>query len=324
MQAHFLYNPPSTGCYCHAPTLVETARGELVAAWYAYAEQEHVSASLAVARRPAGASEWEPSRTVFGDRAYSAGNPVLFEEPGGTMWLLFVILKDRCYWDEAELRGMCSADGGRTWSAPAPLWPRRGLMVRHPPVRCADGSFLLPAYDETLRHSVLLARRSAETAWAEGYRFDTPGLIQPVLVRRPRGGELVLFFRPAGGPRRIWRSHSADGGASWSAPVRTPLRNPLSGIGAFALGDRLAVVYNDTAEQRRYPLSVAFSTDAGVTWGAPRPLDAIPYEISYPSFLVGRDGLVHGVYTYNRRMIKYVCCEPQELRGRVGDPHRRL
>ena len=74
-----------------------------------------------------------------------------------------------------------------------------------------------------------------------------------------------------------------------------------------------AVVTNHTKEHKRYPLSIAMSNDCGVTWGDPWHIETIEYEVSYPSFLVDRSSTIHGVYTYNRRMIKYVSYKTSEL-----------
>lgn len=311
MQSQFLYNPPDKGLYCHAPTLLQTAAGNLLAAWYAYAEEEHVGASLVLARRPTAEKQWGPSGSVLGVSHYSAGNPVLFQVPGGVVWLLFVLLKGS-YWNDAELQGAYSDDEGHTWSAPITLWRERGMMVRHAPVLRADGALLLPAYDEAQHRSVVLSSREPFTHWNEVCRFADLPLIQPVLVREV-SGRLALFFRPAAVPRRIWRSHSNDDGSTWSVPVRTSLPNPLSGIAAFVVGDRIAVVYNHTEELQRHPLSIALSPDGGVTWDQPRHIESIKYEVCYPSFFTGPDGQVHGVYTYNRRMIKYVSFAPEWL-----------
>ena len=312
MQAQFLYNPPDKGLYCHAPTLVQTSAGDLLAAWYAYPEKESEGGSLVLARRPAGQEQWEPSKGVLGPFEYSAGNPVLFQDPAGTLWLLFVLLKGN-YWNDAELQGVHSVDGGYTWSPAGMLWRERGMMVRHPPVPLADGSLLLPAYDESLHQSLLLSSRPPYAQWSEAYRFDDPPLIQPVLVREAER-RLALLFRPWTDPRLIWRSHSSDDGRNWSAPIRTPLPNPLSGVGAFVAGDRLAVVYNHTEKHQRHPLSIAVSRDRGVSWGEPWHIDTISYEVCYPSFFSDGNGRVHGVYTYNRRMIKYVSFAADELK----------
>ncbi len=311
MQSQFLYNPPDKGLYCHAPTLLKTAAGNLLAAWYAYAEEEHVGASLVIARRLTAEKQWGPSGSVLGVSHYSAGNPVLFQVPSGVIWLLFVLLKGS-YWNDAELQGAYSDDEGHTWSAPITLWQERGMMVRHAPVLRADGSLLLPAYDEVAHRSVLLSSREPYSQWTEIYRFTDSPLIQPVLVREA-SGRLALFFRPSVEPWRIWRSHSNNDGSTWAVPIRTPLPNPLSGIAAFITGDRMAVVYNHTEELQRHPLSIALSADSGITWSEPRHLETIRYEVCYPSFISDCTDRIHGVYTYNRRMIKYVSFAPEWL-----------
>lgn len=66
------------------------------------------------------------------------------------------------------------------------------------------------------------------------------------------------------------------------------------------------MIYNHTLEHKRYPLSVSVSRDMGTTWGEHWNLDNVKVEVSYPSFILGNNNIVHGLYTYNRRMIKYV------------------
>lgn len=304
VQAEFLYNPPELGLYCHCPSLVYTTGGDLLAVWYAYPEQECAEGSLVLARRPAGESRWIRGRKLFGHLKSSAGNPVLLEEPGGAIRLLFVLLKGK-YWNDAELQSSVSRDGGLTWTMPSAMLPDRGLMARHPPVALADGSLLLPAYNEVSRQSMLLKSAPPHEEWKLAYRFESLGLIQPALVRMgPK--QLAIFFRPSADPRFTWRSHSRDDGAIWSLPMQTTLPNPLSGLSAFTTQNRVTLVYNHTEEHQRYPLSLSHSSDEGVTWEGPWHIEVLPIEVSYPSFLADDKGSVHGVYTYNRRMIKYV------------------
>jgi len=228
---------------------------------------------------------------------------VLFEERSGRVWLFFVLLEG-AYWTDAVLHGVFSDDAGGSWSRPATLLPDHGMMVRHPPVQCADGAWLLPAYDERRHRSVVLSATPPFQQWRVVHTFDDLGLIQPVLVREP--DRLTLLFRPASDPRVVWRSHSSDDGRRWSAPLRTSLPNPLSGIAAVSVGGRLAIVYNHTEHHERRPLSLAASEDGGRSWSPPRQLDDVAGELSYPSFVATPDGTLHGVYTYNRRMMKYM------------------
>jgi predicted neuraminidase len=192
------------------------------------------------------------------------------------------------------------------------LLPSRGIMVRHPPILRADGEWLLPAYDERRHQAMVLAAHPPFTEWRVAHSFGDVRLIQPVLVREP--DRLTLLFRPASDPRVIWRSHSTDEGQRWSSPMRTSLPNPLSGISAFSINGRLAVVYNHTDRHERRPLSLAASDDGGRGWSAPRHIDDMEGELSYPSFVSARDGTLHGLYTYNRRLIKYVQLDTDWIR----------
>lgn len=273
-------------------------------AWYAYPDQEHVGASLALIRYSKTKNKWLPSRTILPKSEFSRGNPVLFQVPDGKVLLLYVVLKG-IYWSDAILEGAWSEDEGETWTQPVQLSKKPGLMVRHSPVILENQSLLLPAYDEKTRRTVLMTAPPPYQNWTETYRFSDLELIQPVLVRE-KGDRLSLFFRPCDSPRLIWRSHSSDNGNSWTIPMRTTLPNPLSGVAAFVANDSTSLVYNHTEHHQRFPLSLSTTHDGGTTWGNPWHFEPVENEVSYPSFIAGKDGKIHGVYTYNRRMIKYV------------------
>ena len=302
-EAHFLFNPPSGPGHCHSATILETSEQDLLACWYCYPDKETRDASLVITERRTRDQNWRKARPLMLSPKSSVGNPTLFEDPAGKIWLFYVSLAGH-YWDSASTRGASSEDGGRTWKPPHTVWPAPGLMVRHPPLAIAGGSLLLPAYEESPPRTVLLRADPPYQKWHEFYRFEGRELIQPVLLRRG-GSKLGLFFRPAGASRQVWRRFSSNEGRSWSAPVQTPLPNPLSGIAAFFSEDRDTVVYNASA-RKRDRLSLSHSRDGGVSWSKAAILDGADMEISYPAFTVGAGGWVHGVYTYNRRMIKYV------------------
>lgn len=304
LESDFLYNPKGMGLYAHAPTILETRSGDLLAAWYAYSETEHVDASIVLCRKRAGRTHWEPGRCIMDKSMFSVGNPVLFEEPGGRIALFFVAIKG-IYWNDAFFEGSWSEDGGETWSSPTQICSKRGMMVRHPPILLKNGSLLLPAYNERTRKSVLLASNPPFEKWREVYTFLGVDIIQPVLVRLTQAN-LAIFFRPCSDPALIWRSLSTDDGTTWSVPMKTPLPNPLSGLSAFTAGNSIAVVYNHSHEHRRYPLSISVTRNGGTTWEEPWSLESIEHEVSYPSTAKGDFGIIHCVYTFNRRMIKYV------------------
>jgi predicted neuraminidase len=169
------------------------------------------------------------------------------------------------------------------------------------------------------------------------------------------GDRLVAFYRNRFS-QSVLSSRSTDGGRRWSAPEPIDLPNNNSSIQAVKLRNGvIAMVYNHsnaltsdarrlslydeiegdegveaalepaTARQKavwgvpRAPLSLAFSSDGGVSF--PRHVDldtgdgyclsnnskdAVNREFSYPSIVEGPDGVVHVAYTYYRRAIKYV------------------
>lgn len=301
-QAEFISNAADLPGFCHCAGLWEAADGALVAVWYRFPQIEHRGGVIILSRRPAG-GDWGAPRVVFSSEAGSAANPMLFSA-GGRLGLMFVLLKTGDYWTKAVPQLCWSDDEGCTWGPPRPAGLAPGMMIRHPPVEF-DGRLLLPAYEEATSTSVLAVSEPPFEVWREESRFHGATLIQPSLVLHP-GGEVGAFFRPAGDDRCVWRSRALGDRRTWSAPVRTPLPSPLAGIAALALdGSSVMVVYDHSRVHRRTPLAFAISPDGGVRWAAPVVIDDSPFEVSYPFLLRGRDGSVHGVYTYNRRLIKH-------------------
>lgn len=302
IDAEFLHNPHDKGMFCHCPSILETQSDTLMVAWYVYPVDEYADATLAFAKKPKDHSTWGLSESILNTSKFSLGNPMLFQDPEGRIHLLYVAIKGK-YWNDAYLQEVWSDNEGLTWSKPLQHWQNPGMMVRHPPVLLDSGSYLLPAYDETARQTVLLSSKPPYSKWQEIYRFEDPDLIQASLVKE---NGLTLVFRPSTDPRKIRISHSSDQGKTWSQPETTPLPNPLSGVSAFSANNNLVVIYNHTEEHQRWPLSASWKQKGSNAWGEVLHIDPVQLEVSYPSFISGRNNLVHGVYTYNRRMIKYV------------------
>ena len=188
-------------------------------------------------------------------------------------------------------------------------------MIRHAPVFLSNGEALMPSYCDRTKSTRLYVSSPPYAEWRPGHHFESDPVIQPALIQY--GGRLVLIFRPATEPRVAWRSVSSDEGRTWSAPVRLKVPIPLSGLDAFAWGDRIVVVYNHTEKHQRYPLSLAWSDGLMHEWSAPVDFERAQFEVSYPSFCVDETGVVHGVYTYNRKLIKYVSFDE----AWVGEQH---
>ena len=120
----------------------------------------------------------------------------------------------------------------------------------------------------------------------------------------------------------IGQNWSYDGGFSWSEMTATDLPNPDSGIDAITLKDgRHLLIYNPTTieSEDRVPLSVGLSQD-GKIWK--RVLDLEPLtattdkkgeEYSHPTLIQNPNGMVHIVYTWNRKTVKHVVLDPEKL-----------
>ncbi len=303
-QKELLSNPDSSFGHCHCATITLTPTGDLLAAWYAYREDESRGAVLVVARKRAGRPRFEKPQRILSDMKSSLGNPVLLNGEAGRIHLLFVALRGH-YWDSAIVNQSYSDDLGLTWSTPESLRLDPGMMVRYPPIVRKNTYFLLPAYDEKTNQTLLLTAGPDASGWMPVQHFDDIASIQADIVRQD-DKNLTMIIRPTGDDRCCIRRLSVDDGRSWMPAMRTTLPNPLSGVAAFGVDDCLCAVYNHTTEHQRYPLSLAYSQDRGTSWSEPVHIDETKHEVSYPSFLSDDKGVTHGVYTFGRNSIQYV------------------
>ncbi|UFU03781.1 exo-alpha-sialidase [Ruania suaedae] len=210
-------------------------------------------------------------------------------------------------------------------------------------------------------HSAVLLTDDAGATWR---RVDVPASIGAVHMHvvAMADGELVAFYRSRWGDH-VYRSVSTDSGESWTepAPLEIPngnssiqvartehdgeevlllASNPVRGEEGSHLGDReemedphkrrapgepQPLTRHSSGAKERLPLTVAVSTDRGLTWrhvytledeeSIHPSLEHTPgrkkREFSYPSIVVD-SGLVHVSYSYARRTIKHVAL-PLEL-----------
>lgn len=306
-----LTNPDASLPHCHCPTVAIGSQGEVFLSWYAYPEKETCGGTLMFVSKPRGQQLFGQARRILPEMTKSLGNPVLFVDAFGTLHLLFVQLRGH-YWDSAVLYASKSEDGGCRWSQAELVRAPEGMMVRYAPIVRSNGYLLLPAYDEKENRTVILTADPEGSGWFPVTHFEEKNSIQGSIVRHSEN-ELTMLLRPCGDLRCNLRSLSSDDGRSWSSPIRTTLPNPLSGVSSFGVGDKLCAVYNHTTEHRRYPLSLAWSTNRGTTWSDPVHLDESQHEVSYPYFVVDDKDVVHGTYTDGRIAIQYVFFDGEEL-----------
>lgn len=320
----------------HASTIAQTTSGELVAAWFGGSGEGRPDVGIWLARRLDGhwATAAEVATGVQPDGTrYATWNPVLFQAPGGALFLFYKAgPSPRQWWGMV----MTSTDDGRTWSPARRLDAPVLGPIKDKPVVLPDGVWLSGSSTEASPSDWRVhfeLSRDAGRSWDvvgpvdRGAGFDA---IQPTILLPGRGRIEALCRTRQGVIAMTW---STDGGRTWTPLAAAALPNPNSGIDGVTLADgRLLLLYNHSAHVPgwsghglRAPLDVAISRD-GVSWTHVLTLESTVAAAaaggdslllspptarersdvfgsagySYPAVIQTRDGLVHVTYTWNR------------------------
>lgn len=261
---------PTVGVQVHASSLLVTAPGRFVVAWFAGSHEGASDSTIQVLVSDTGVT----TPIAPGDEV-PHWNPVLADGPDGALWLFF---KRGHRIDEWVTWRCTSADGGRTWSQPTELVPgdRSGGRgpVRQAPVPLGD-LWVAPAsvevWDPPRWDAFMDISADGGRSWErvllplDHDAIRGAGCVQPALVLLP-DGRLVALARSTGGA--VYRSVTRDPW-SWPALEPTTLPNNNSGIAAVALADgRIVACHNDATEDwgARSRLVLSESLDAGETW----------------------------------------------------------
>jgi predicted neuraminidase len=302
----FVHRPTLQLPKCHAATVVQLPDDSLMCAYYAGAHAKARDVAIYGATLAPDAEEWE-SQGVFADTpGFSEGNPVLDVDPEQKLWLYYVtMLGDR--WDTCQIKYSHYNSVG--WKPPMYLHHDWGWMTGCKPIHLADGTILLPLYEESGSAFVLISSDGGRTWESSNFITTDAGVIQPTIAPLA-DGTLLMFLRtrePQDGT--VWQSCSSDQGRTWSEPKRTSLYNPDARIDLTRLASgRLALAFNDAAASRS-PLTIALSEDEGATFPIRYDVETDAAEFSYPTLIQARDGLLHLVYTYRRTHIAHVAVD---------------
>jgi predicted neuraminidase len=314
LKKEFIYeSAPFPGC--HASTLVETAPGEIYAAWFGGTDEGAKDVAIWGARRSNGV--WSEPVELAREPNMPTWNPVLFITRDKTLWLYWKFGNNPRTWTGKR---RFSRDAGRTWSDEEAL--PAGVLgpIRSKPFVLPDGSILAGSSVESDKAwAVWMERYDAKSRFvSKAGPIEFPGvpmgLIQPSIVRLP-DGRLRAFMRSTPAIGKIVYSDSQDQGKTWNTPKATELPNPNSGVDAVTLADgRIALIYNHIGKGRS-PLNVAISKD-GWNFEESIALESEPGEFSYPALIQGQDGALHVTYTWNRKKIRYVRMSVSDLEPR--------
>ena len=290
---------------CHASTIVETAPGEFLAAWFGGTDEGKPDVAIWSSRKSKG--QWSAPVELAREPNIPTFNPVLFFSADKTLWMYYKFGPSPSQWTGAR---RSSRDAGQTWSPVEYL--AAGVLgpIKNKPLVLTDGTIVSGTSVESYQAWASWVERSTDNGktWTKHgpivYPGEPWGTIQPAIVSMG-SGHLRMFVRSTPRIGRICASDSTDGGRTWTDLKPTGLPNPNSGIDAVALRDgRILLVYNHTGKGRS-PLNLAVSRD-GDRWNSFLALETETGEFSYPAIIQGSDGSVHVTYTWNRKKIRHV------------------
>ena len=308
---------------CHASTLAQTSRG-LVAAWFGGTKEKNpdvgIWSSYHDGKRWSSSRQWADGLQHKNLR-YPCWNPVLYQPEANEPLMLFFKIgpNPQEWWGEL----MLSYDRGRSFQSAQRLPEGIDGPVRSKPIRLENGALLFPSSTEHGDDWRFHFEKLNDGEWSrvepQQQLFQ---VIQPTLLNHP-GQRIQALYRSKHGA--IITNESKDGGESWSTLKKLGLPNNNSGIEGLTLSDgRHLLLYNHLGGQgnngwgKRHAIHLAISDD-GIVWKALAVIEkATEGEFSYPAMIQTKDGLVHMTYTWNRKRVKHVAIDPENLKPGVA------
>ena len=320
----------------HTPTLGVLANGDLLAVWKVGESDESGAPDVALhaATFAHGAAVWGPPRPLTSRRktqrelrrvVRTLANPVLLDERDGVLRLLYVTAWAK--WSTSALAMKTSRDGGVTWSPARRIVANPvgnlATLVKAAPVRFADGTLGIPAYQELFGAFPQLLRFSPDGELLDKVRMASGQMaLQPSIV--PLDDRRAVAFMRNPGKGRVLASRTHDAGLHWDPVMPTPLPNPNAPAMGLRLRDGAILLVFNNSPVSRHALSLGVSRDGGRSWQVVHSfengelyLDGSIANFSYPYILQAPDGMIHVAYVWRLRGVKHVMFNEAWLRARA-------
>lgn len=299
----------STGTeYFAFPSVCRLKNGDLMAVFYNGTAHVCPDSKVAMVRSTDDGKTWSKPVTII-DTPMDDRDPSIVETRDGRI-LVSLFLRDSGTTGAAKESNKvvvsASDDGGKTFGKPAHIdvgwaWEATSDEI----LELRDGTLLCPIYgvkagDTTWRAAVAFSRDGGRT-WnkepAATIAYD--GVIrweEPALVLLPNG-TIICELRTTNADGYIYEARSADGGKTWSTPVRLPLRGQASNV-LYGRSWGLFHAYRErTAEGQTVGVAGIFGA-AGKPWDPAKQFTILRIggDVAYPSSVALRDGGILTVY----------------------------
>lgn len=312
------------------PSLLELDNGDLLCTWSAGTLEGDLDSHIVLSRLNKGEDKWKDAINISRDPNRQEQYPSLFKGINGVLWCLYTAQLGRVPGKEnmqftSQIRLQKSFDNGKSWSEYETIFPEEGSKARQgiqvlKKGRWIYGNWICSGTREGLGGASSAFRISDDggKSWKFVMIPESSGKVHPTVVELD-GGQLVAFMKSTKSDY-IYRSHSNDGGDTWTVPEASPLPNNNTAISAIKLqSGRIAIAYNPHRDKENLEstieghIAVALSEDGGIDFpiiryferGKKSMVKAHDYE--YPYIIQGKDGRIHLVYSINSRSsIKYV------------------
>jgi len=328
--------PETAAPSVHAGSAILLNDGNLRAFWFAGSREGATDVVIQTAILDTKAGSWSNPEVVI-DRVAAEkglsryikklGNPLPIRSSQGKLQLYFVTVSVGG-WAGSSISWMESSDEGTSWSGPQRLITSPALnlstLIKAPGFDFIDGTLGLPVYHEWMGKFGELIRIDGGRVIDKRRMSSGRALLQPIVfIDAPE--KAVAYFRQARsvGPPRIASAQTENAGQSWASGVDLDLANPNAAIAGLQLsnGDRL-IALNDL-ESARYRLVLAIAPAGTSNWNVIAEVESdqtlingLHREFSYPSLLLGANGQVHLLYTYDRKKMKHIQFDPRWIESK--------
>jgi predicted neuraminidase len=295
---------------CKTGSLVETASGDILAAWYGAEGTTHGNTALWTARFTAG--KWQQPELVRKYEGQNVWNPVFVKKADGNLALFF-----RTYHPEGDdthrykrtftYSILHSSDDGKNWSEDTKLPEGITGASKCSPLILSDTSWLVPSsvpLDNENHRAVLLHTADEGKNWTTYepiLREDaTEQMTEPCLVQT-KDKTIHIFLRDRQKQeenRRVMHATFDLTTKKVSVATATNVENPDTGIDVVSLPPGRLLMAANPCTKGRSPLSLLISSDNGANWEKFVDLETGKGSFSQPALLLARDGKLHAIYSF--------------------------